>query len=200
MNANHFADLSAYQERFDAIQYRKSGAPLVALKATEGATFTDPVHHERALHAHEAGLRVWHYHFARPDFNPDGTGEMANFWRQVEPVWRTGDHVVLDLEIWPKAGRGAMPDYTGTLDEHLISISGHGPIAYTDLAMIQEAPEGWHVASGLWWVAWYSGVLHRLGPRRKLVAQQTREDGRFPGIGVCDENILTRAGQRLLKR
>jgi GH25 family lysozyme M1 (1,4-beta-N-acetylmuramidase) len=200
MRSTMFADLSSYQPTFNPLRYRRGGYALVALKATEGADNVDPRHKQRARQAHEAGLKVWHYHYARPDLHPKGEGETTNLWRTVQPAWLPGDQLVLDLELWPSGGPAAMALYCTALDTRIREISGHDPIGYTNIAMIDEAPEGWGLRSGLWWVAWYSGKLRRLPGKRTLVAQQVGEMGVFPGIPAhCDENVLTRAGVRLLR-
>jgi GH25 family lysozyme M1 (1,4-beta-N-acetylmuramidase) len=68
--AGQFADLSSNngpktQADFDA--YAKGGHNLVALKATEGAKYVNPLFIEQVRFAKRAGLIVLPYHFAQPD-------------------------------------------------------------------------------------------------------------------------------------
>lgn len=63
-----YADISAYQGTINWQQYR-SWSDTIAMKATEGTGFTDPRYHQNRAGAEGVGLRVIHYHYARPDLN-----------------------------------------------------------------------------------------------------------------------------------
>lgn len=189
-----FADLSEYELRFDAGAYRKAGHLLVMLKATEGQTWVDPSYAEKVLHARQWGLEVWHYHFAHPDTNPDERGEAAHFWRTVQPHYRPGDRLVLDVELHHPDGAAGLVRYTATLDQRLHSISGQLAILYTYLALIRETGPKWQVQSRQWHVADYSSLVRSIGAGRQVIAQQTSDHVYFAGIGYSDGNVLFDAG------
>src|SRR5258708_28077374 len=94
-----FADISDYQERFDALAYVRGGHRLVMIKATEGVDWASINHGPRADAAHGAGLHVWHYHFAHPDSDPDAIGEAAHFWRQTRPHYHPDARPRLHSEL-----------------------------------------------------------------------------------------------------
>lgn len=191
-----FADLSSYQERFNAAQYSRAGHRLVMLKATEGVDWIDPTHADRAAAAHGYGLDVWHYHFAHPDTDPSSVGEAAHFWQVVRPHYQPGDRLVLDIELHHPDGPGGLVTYTTELDRHVINISGVHPAAYTYDALLRETGARWQVVSGDWLIANYGGRVRRLGAGRRMVSQQYTDGQvggkpqRFAGIGQCDGNRL----------
>lgn len=192
-----FADVSAYQDRFEATRYRASGHVVVALKATEGTDWTDPTHAARAQAAHGAGLDVWHYHFAHPDTDPDAVGEAAHFWAVAKPHYQAGDRLVLDVELHHPGGAAGLVRYTAALDAHLHHISGVHPVLYTYDALLRETGPSWQVSSGDWWVANYSRKPARLGSGRRMIAWQYTDGEvggdpkRFAGIGQCDGDRLS---------
>lgn len=85
-------DAARYQPRIDFAKAKAAGVRFAILKATEGATYTDPkfVTHWRGAVA--AGVLVGAYHFFRPDQrNP--MGEVANIRRVLGTDWG-------DLGLW----------------------------------------------------------------------------------------------------
>lgn len=82
-------DVSSYQ----STDYGTAGLGFVIVKATEGASYVNPLHGGQVAHGRAAQLVVGHYHFVRP-------GSMA---AQVDyflahAVPRAGDPLVLDWE------------------------------------------------------------------------------------------------------
>lgn len=172
-------------------RYAASGALLIACKATEGTTWVDPTHAENARNAHGAGLAVWHYHFARPDADPDAVGEAGHFWSTVKPLYKPGDRLVLDIELQHPAGPAGLVAYTHALDGHLHHISGVHAVAYTYDSLLRETGRSWQVSSGDWWIASYGKRPARLGAGRRMVAWQQTDAARFPGIaGTVDGDLL----------
>ena len=91
-----FADIFE-GDSFTAVEYAKSSR-LVVLKATEGRTFVDGTHKQRVLEARKAGVRVFHYHFARPSNNNPAT-EALNFANQIKTVGLLPqERLILDWE------------------------------------------------------------------------------------------------------
>lgn len=206
MNPRYFPDISNFTERFSAHQVRSAGAELVGVLATDGSDFTSPKHAEQAAHAHEAGLRVWHYHFCRPERDPQATGEAAHFWRTVKPHYQRGDRLVIDVERTHPQGMPGLVSYVRAIDGHLHSISGVACACYVPDSMFRDAGLGLQVISGDFWIASWGGRVARLGHGRRMIAQQISDgqDGfepkRFPGIGACDTNRLQRWYLRRLRR
>lgn len=191
-----FADVSEFQPELNAHRYRAAGPRLIAVKATQGTDWTDPTYIEKVTHAHEAGLLVWHYHFADVASDPGEDGEAAHFWRTVKPHFHPGDRLVLDIEQRHPDGAEGLIGYTRKLDSRLHNISAQAAIGYTFDALLRETGPGWQVISGDWWIANYGGRVRRLGAGRRMLAQQTAEGHpgeqatRFPGIGYADVDRL----------
>jgi lysozyme len=201
-----FADVSNYNERFDAHAYVKGGHQLVMILATDGVVFTSPKYVDQANHAHEAGVAVWHYHFCRPEVDPAATGEASHFWTVVKPHYRPGDRLVLDVERRHPGGAKGLIDYTHSLDGKLQKISGVHAVAYTYDSLLREVGHRWQVSSGDWHVASYGSRPAPLGWGRRMVAWQYTdglvgpEPHRFAGIGPCDGNRLAFWYARKLQR
>lgn len=99
-NARLFADISNHQRGVDIDKYAKAGHRLIALKASEGATFKDATFNQRWKEARAAGLNRWAYHFCRPGNGNTPAAEAANFCAMVKAAggMRKGDRLVLDYE------------------------------------------------------------------------------------------------------
>lgn len=65
-----FPDISHHNPTPDFPGLKTAGAPLVVLKATEGAGYTDPTFRSRWAAAKSASLPRTAYHFARPGTDP----------------------------------------------------------------------------------------------------------------------------------
>lgn len=191
-----FVDISNYTARFQAGRYAKSGPMLVGILCTDGVGFVSERHKDDAAHAHEAGLDVWHYHFARPEQDPGGIGEAGHFWANAKPAYHAGDRLVIDLERWHPAGVGALPGYLAGLDTKLHHISGIEAAGYTFDSMLREVGRELQVKSGDWWIAKPDGALLPLLGGRRCIARQVRLDGvgkgpsRFPGVEGFDVDRL----------
>ncbi len=95
-------DCSAYQKHPDfARAKREAGVAFVFLKATEGATYTDPTFARNASAARAAGLLVGAYHFFRPE--KQGAAQATHFAAVAGPVAEL--RPVIDMESW----RGVEP-------------------------------------------------------------------------------------------
>lgn len=106
--STHFVDVSNNNGPVDyravAHDARTTGITGVAMKATEGTTFTDSLFAGARAEAEHFGLRVCAYHYARPDEHPGvegATREATHFARivgKIEPgEWRP----MLDFETAP---------------------------------------------------------------------------------------------------
>lgn len=150
MTDNLFADVSSNNASFNAAPYASAGHLVIAIKATEGLSFVNPKYAAWVHDAHNHGLGVLHYHFARPeDGHPDRQAE--HFWSVVkEHFRRPGDFVVVDTETdTPANGRNFTLEY----DKHLRQVSGTHPVLYTFLSYFQEG----HLtisSDQVWLAAW----------------------------------------------
>lgn len=179
---------------------------MVGILATDGLSFVSPTYAEQAAHAHGAGLRVWHYHFCRPESDPQAHGEMAHFWRTVRPHYQPGDRLVLDVERNAPGGIADLITYVRACDSRLHRISGIAECCYMPDSLFRACGPALQIISGEFWIASWGGKVARLGHGRKMVAQQI-SDGhegeqpyRMPGIGACDVNRLQRWYLRRLRR
>lgn len=204
MNRRRFADISNFTARFEAHQYASAGAMLVMALATDGPSFVSDKHAEQAAHAHEAGLRFWHYHFARPEEDSTGQGEMAHFWGNTVAHFHPGDRLLLDVEKMHPMGVEALIAYVRKLDSTLHHISGVACAVYMPDSMFRQCGPALQIISGDFHIASWGGRVRRLGHGRRMVAQQVSngEEGtppfRMPGIGRCDTNLLPRWNARWL--
>jgi Glycosyl hydrolases family 25 len=207
MDSRVFPDISNFTGRFIAHQVAASGVLLVGILATDGDGFVSPTYVDQVNAAHEAGLTVWHYHFCRPEVGPDGLGEMAHFWRTVQPHFRPGDRLVLDVERLPPGGPAVLVHYVAQVDARLHNISGQAAIGYMPDSMFRSCGPRLQIIGGDWWIASWGGRVARLGAGRRMIAQQISDgkDGfepkRIPGIGACDTSRLQFwARRRLVKQ
>lgn len=104
--AVHGVDVSSHQSD----QYPIVGCDFVFVKATEGTSFTNPLHAAQVKRGRDHGLVVGHYHFAT------GTnihGQVEYFLKQAKP--QPQDIVSLD---WETAGmsNGEKDDFLSYLD------------------------------------------------------------------------------------
>lgn len=198
MDRRIFPDINNFTGRYDAHQVASAGALVVGVLATDGVDFTSPEHAGQAARSHEAALRVWHYHFARPEKAGTPGQEMAHFWGRVKGQWKRGDRLVLDVERMHPAGVGALTKYVRELDSQLHTISGIAQACYMPDSLFRQCGPALQVISGDFWIASWGGTVARLGHGRRMIAQQI-SDGkegtpplRYPGIGPCDTNRLQR--------
>lgn len=206
MDPRYFVDISNYSSRFQAHLYHGAGPLLVAILATDGERFVSDRHGIDAEDAHSAGLIAWHYHFARPEMDPDAIGEAAHFWQTVKPHWRAGDRLVLDVERQHPRGLTGLIKYVRELDVKLHHISGQEAIGYTYDSLLRECGPMLQVLSRQWWIAKPDGILWPLGAGRRCLARQVRLDGygkgplHVPGVVGFDVDQLKRWYLRELRR
>ena len=125
----------------------------------------------------------------------------------MQPHFRHGDRLVLDVERLPAGGPAELVGYVGRVDARLHNISGQAAIGYMPDSMFRSCGPKLQVISGDWWIASWGGTVKRLGAGRRMIAQQISDgkDGsepmRVPGIGNCDTSRLQFwARRRLVKQ
>lgn len=190
-----FLDLSDNNASVDFVQIKKDGYTGVILKATEGATYTDPTFETRYKQAKETGLKRGSYCFARPATSTP----LQEALHYVEVVGAAGG-----FDEWTELG-GRIPafldfeDATG-LDEtkareyvlaflgEVARLTGYKGGVYCDvdflnrfgLEVVQEA--GYTL-----WLADYSST----DPNRREAIWQHTSTAQVQGVsGDVDEDIL----------
>lgn len=200
-----FADVSDYQDRFNALSYRRAGHRFVVVKAGEGGERGRAVgagqYAARVAAAHASRLKVGHYWFARPFDHPAKT--VADLIvAATEAHYRVGDRTIVDLEVGTPT---AVIGWTHELATELRA-RGRKPVGYTDAAYLNEGGQALADCFDAWWIADYDGTIYRLPklPRCLILAKQYT-DGiagaqprRFAGIGACDGSAITKAGAQWL--
>lgn len=195
-HSRHFADISNNNAEFDAERYAAAGHLIVAVKASEGVTFTDPDHHTWTLHAHLHHLGVIHYHFARPDLNPDPAAEAEHFLRAVGGLAGGRDYLALDLERAVPAGFSHDPEWSCEFDRVIRADSRFRTVIYMSQSLFESAQGWWwHAPHHLWLAAWSGERNPRYQTARVIFRQYTDgvvgpEPHTFVGIGQCDGNYM----------
>lgn len=204
------ADISDYQSTFNARSYARAGRRIVMLKAADAADDAGAGEYPaRAIAAHQCGLRVVHYLIVRYNLTVNPT--IDHYIQRIEPYWHKGDRMLIDLEAYggpAHQAAGWLADAQGRL---VHAHQAPRALGYTNEAYMAEA--GRHLAdkAPAWIIAAYDGLL--LGPgtpklphgSKTILAGKQYTDGTFgaqprttPGIGPCDDTILTPAGEHLL--
>ncbi|GAX08345.1 lysozyme M1 [Secundilactobacillus silagincola] len=95
-------DLSSWQSNLGASDYQKlhdAGVKAVAIKATEGTSYTSPVLQQQSQDAENASLAVNYYHFAHFTSVASAKAEAQNFINAVQSVTSSKNMVmVVDFE------------------------------------------------------------------------------------------------------
>lgn len=130
-----YADISSWQGTVNWTQY-KAWSSMVAMKATEGTGFTDPRYRANRTGAEAVGLRIVHYHFARPDLN--GAQAEATWFFQV--VGNVGDGLImLDYEQNTPA---ATAEWAYEWLSKAAQLFGQTPTIYASTSFVQTHLQG----------------------------------------------------------
>lgn len=97
-----FIDLSSNNAPLSAKTYAAAGHQIVALKATEGTTYSWTEGLSAAKAAHAAGLTVIWYHFAQPG---SGVAQADVFLKHIAGYIKPGDELCIDCEVDGVNGR-----------------------------------------------------------------------------------------------
>lgn len=192
---NFYGDISSNNGSFNAAQYKSAGHRVIAIKATEGTGYVNPDYSGWVHTAHEHGLSVLHYHFARPE-NGDPNGQVKHFWNVVrEHFVRPGDYVFFDVETGPVSEAHA---WLKEADSHMSAIGHVHPWVYCPLSYYESG--GLEVASRNFVIAAWGTHKPTLRKGDNIAGWQYG-DGRygpngyprsFAGIpGTADSNLLS---------
>ncbi len=121
-------DVSHWQGSIDWVAVRGSGVDFAFIKATEGATYTDPQFARNWAAAADAGVRRGAYHYFRPSV--DAVKQAENFLRAA----RIGPNdlpAVLDVETSEGVAGDALLLAVRTWLETVERATGKRPIVYT---------------------------------------------------------------------
>ena len=124
-------DVSGHNNVSDWQQVADSGISFVFIKATEGASYTNPLFNKQYNGARSAGLKVGCYHFFRK--NRDGAAQASHFLATIGNR-ATDLPLVVDVEDWDNdrsvdeaTTRKRLKDMVNTLEQH-----GHRVMIYTN--------------------------------------------------------------------
>ena len=194
VNKKYFADIYSGDTIYDAKKYQAAGYGRIALKFTEGRTYTD-LGYAKRWNDSKAMIR-WAYHFARPETN-SAQDEAANFAKALQAVHvSSADRLVLDWEspnykadgsAWVQAFVDAMAKY----GYEVRVVYSYGPYLASTLKRWPKSKVGplryWHAAYNFNPEATVPAIA-----KPHLVAVQFTDgkDGNLPhiavGIGPCD--------------
>ena len=160
-NSRLFADTFNGTASVNMQDYARAGYSLIAIKASEGTGFIDFLHAGRSRRAHDEGLTVLHYHFARPDEGSSAIDEAQLFARVVRPTWRPGDYLALDIERTHPNGSGATTDWCKIFVTEAYRLLDATPIIYGSESFLRDVIGGLKVKGERYWPAKY-------GPGRAL--------------------------------
>lgn len=205
MFVRSFADISSNNPGFDAGAYRRGGASLICVKATQGSTYVNPYHRLWADQAHAQNLAVGHYHYATP--GPAGTvlAQVMCFWGQVVDCWRQHDFLILDIERGQAWLPGEAQRFAPAFAKRLKEESGHSLVGYSERSFLNECGKAIDIPGSRWWEADYSEDQLPVAWRRSTWAWQ-HTDGvngppphSMPGVGRCDVSTLNLASYLRLR-
>lgn len=171
-------DLSRWQSgRLDFAKAKAAGVKWVAHKATEGATWRDPMHDQRRKEvAAVAGLGWMAYHFAQPGTaKGDAAAEAGWFLSVAKP--RPGDDLgpVLDLEVTNGLPMDKVRAWAREFSDTIHAAIGVRPIIYTQSSWDLGELEKTHLI----WRARYN--LDNRPPARDYVIHQFSGGAEAPG-------------------
>jgi hypothetical protein len=208
-----FADISDYQTTFDARAYAIAGRTVIMIKTGEATSANGAVLAPARIEAaHANRLHVIHYLFAHLDVDP--IAQLQAYLERARPLWHPGDRMELDIEDASGDPQAAIPWLTEA-QRYLTQHEGAPrAIAYTNEAYLAEAGPQLANQADWWHIAAYDGLLLGRGtphlprhthPNTRLLAKQytNGQEGAqphtAPGLGPCDNNILTPHGANYLK-
>jgi lysozyme len=183
-------DVSHHQGDIEWLKVKAAGVKGAFVKATEGATYTDPKYRRNAAGAAGASVPVGYYHYARPE-NNEVMKEVENFISAIKGQPAQLPHV-LDLE--GDASKLSKPDLTKwalTWMREVKKRTGHTVMLYTG-AYFARDEVGPELGEFPLWIAHYgaSKPLDNSTWSRWEVFQYT-SSGKVDGIaGNVDMNVM----------
>lgn len=171
-------------------------------KASEGATFRDPLYHLRAAQCYEYRVPFGAYHYARPS-GGDAIAE-ADFFCDTICLLYSGDlRPALDLE-WTALPKKETVEWSRAFNHRVRKELGVWPLFYSYPAFIGNLHPEDPIGGGLWIASYGSndGTLHPPvipAPWRRYVLHQFTSRGRLAGIaGDVDLSWCARVAPLLI--
>lgn len=152
------------------------GWDFVICKATEGGAYVDPMcdaHYQRAKNNHQ---RRGVYHFARPDLNPNGAIEEADFFVDNCQGYIKDGILVLDFEcaVWNVA-------WAKTWLDRVLSRTGVRPLIYMSASVVNSYDWSPVVNAGYGlWIAGYPNEYNVPNPPRPDESELPYAIGAWP--------------------
>lgn len=200
MSKRLFADISDNNGPVDLAAYAGAGHRMIAIKASEGVSYTNPRHAVATAEAHRLGLVVVHYHFCRLADGSAVIAEARHFNRTVASHFEVGDILVLDVEDRGAMSQDRLAAYVAAFDRALVGHLGVSPYVYASRSWLTDIQPPIRVGSRRFWVASYGAGVPRLGFHRHRWAHQFTDGSmgakphEMAGIGRCDISRLTAYG------
>lgn len=191
----NFADISSNNPQVDIDAYHKAGFVVLAIKATEGKTFINPMHRGQALRCGLHHMVVIHYHFARPDLGNAPRDEAIHFLRTCHGLIGPRDYVVVDMERALGNDFHHDPAWSLAFDKTVQEFTRFHTILYANSSTLESNPGEWLAGDDRRvWDADFS-THPSFAPKGYTLAFRQFTDGQFgpephsaAGIGQCDMN------------
>lgn len=193
-----FVDISSFQGNVDFASYATwtrqwDGKARIAMKATEGTGFVDPLFVANRAAALTAGIdEIYYYHFARPDLGNNPVDE-ADFMHSVVGDVRTNDLLILDYEV--NASQATSDWAYNWLFTQEYNYVGKLPGIYASSAYIQQRLQDQRLAKyPLWQAQWQYTPDERppvAAPWTSYEFVQYSDKASIPGVpGLVDADIF----------
>lgn len=121
--------------RIDFAKAKAAGVSVCYVKATEGATYTDPYFRANIMAAHAAGLKVGAYHFANPDRDAES---QAQYFAAAIKGLPMDCLPVIDYETASTLTRDQHVALAKNLLDTVRALTMHEAVLYTYTSFIQE--------------------------------------------------------------
>lgn len=183
-------DVSHHNGPLDWACVRRAGYRFAFVKATQGASFVDPMLERHVAGASAAGLRVGAYHFL--DSQEDGQVQARHFLAALASLrGKLTLPCVVDVEADPRDGKDGWgsvrrKEAVDRLSHYLQEVDD----AFRDRTIVYTSPGWWRGVFGNadfsqhpLWAARYGGLPNLAGTCwRRWLIHQFEEHGRIPGI------------------
>lgn len=195
-------DVSGHQRGNGApIHWREvaaDGQRFAFVKATEGEGWLNPHYLEDVHAAHQAGLLVGTYHYARPA--KDARTQAAHYAAALATAPATSLPPVLDIEVDEGLSPAQLQAWTRDFLTETERLTGRVPMVYTYRYFWREhmADSNAFTRYPLWLAAYQNTVPESVGGWDNLTFWQRSDAGRVAGIdGPVDLNLFNGTDSQL---
>ncbi|QGU04382.1 glycoside hydrolase family 25 protein [Corynebacterium comes] len=188
-------DVSGHQRGDGApIQWREvaaDGQRFAFIKASEGEGWVNPHYLEDVHAAHQAGLLVGTYHYARPA--GDARAQAAHYAATLAAAPSHSLPPVLDIEVDEGLDPGQLQNWVRDFLGETERLTGRSPMIYTYRYFWREHlnDTDQFTRHPLWLAAYQNHVPETVGGWNQLTFWQRSDVGRVPGVnGPVDLNLF----------